>query len=438
MKIFYGWKIAFAACGLQVIQAMMLHQAFGAYVAVLTTEMGWSKTSLSLGSAMLSMEAALLGPVIGWFLDRFGAKGVIKIGVIMFGLGFIGLSHIDTLPGFYVTIAIIAVGASMAGYFPLNVAVIQWFEKKRARALSIVGLGFAVGGVFVPLIAGSIELFGWRPTAFGSGVLAILIGYPLASIFRRRPEDFGEVVDGIDSNTQAKTQASDKPTTPEPDFTAAQALRTKAFWLLAAGHGIALIVVMTVNTHAINHMRLSLGYSISQASVFIMIMTGFQVLGVLIGGYLGDKFEKRLVAAGCMLLHASALFVLTYAAGVIELMYFAVAHGFAWGLRGPFMQAIRADYFGRRAIGMILGVSAMVGAIGQTIGPLVAGVLGDATGDYELGFTVLSGIALIGAVVFWLAKRPLPPNSPPPAKTTEQSPPQTTTQTTGTSAAAPV
>ncbi|HEY7804137.1 MAG TPA: MFS transporter, partial [Orrella sp.] len=176
-------------------------------------------------------------------------------------------------------------------------------------------------------------------------------------------------------------------------------------------HGIALIVVMAVNTHAINHMRISLGYSISQASVYIMLMTGFQVLGVLLGGYLGDKFEKRLVAAGCMLLHASGLFVLTYATEVYELVYFAVAHGLAWGLRGPFMQAIRADYFGRRAIGMILGVSAMVGAIGQTIGPLVAGVLGDATGNYELGFTVLSGVALIGAVVFWLAKRPMPPSA---------------------------
>lgn len=430
MKIFYGWKMAYAACGLQIIQAMMLHQAFGAYVAVLAIEMGWSKTSLSIGSAMLSMEAALLGPAIGWFLDRFGAKGVIKLGVLMFGAGFIGLSQIDSLTGFYITIAIIAIGASMAGYFPLNVAVIQWFEKKRARALSLVGLGFAIGGVFVPLVAGSIEWFGWRATAMGSGVLAIAIGYPLASLFRRRPEDFGEVVDGIDSKIDATGKASAKPANPEPEFTAAQALRTRAFWLLAAGHGIALIVVMTVNTHAINHMRLSLDYSISQASVYIMVMTGFQVLGVLLGGYLGDKFEKRIVAAGCMLLHASALFVLTFATGVVELLYFAVAHGLAWGIRGPFMQAIRADYFGRRAIGLILGVSAMVGAIGQTIGPLVAGVLGDATGDYELGFTVLSAIALIGAVVFWMAKRPLPPNSPPLSKASRQ--------TTGTSHAAPV
>jgi MFS family permease len=135
-------------------------------------------------------------------------------------------------------------------------------------------------------------------------------------------------------------------------------------------------------------------------------MTMFQVVGVLAGGYLGDKFEKRIMAAGCMLLHALAMFVLTYATSVAELVFFAVTHGLAWGLRGPFMQAIRADYFGRRAIGMILGISAMVAAIGQMLGPLLAGILGDITGTYTLGFNVLTVIALCGAVVFWLARAP--------------------------------
>lgn len=414
MKIFYGWKIAFAASGLQIIQAMLLHQAFGAYVAVLTIEQGWSKTSLSAASAMLSMEAALLGPALGWFLDKFGSKGVIKIGVLMFGAGFIWMSQISSLTGFYSAIAVVAIGASMAGYFPLNVAVIQWFEKKRARALSLVGLGFAMGGAFVPIVASSIELFGWRATAMGSGIATIAIGFPLACMFKRRPEDFGMFVDGIDPKTQTQNSSQTLKTAPEPDFTAKQALRTKAFWLLAAGHGIALIVVMAVNTHAINHMRISLGYTIAQASFFIMLMTLFQVAGVLLGGYLGDKFEKRLVAASCMLLHASGLFVLTYATDVAELVYFAVAHGLAWGLRGPFMQAIRADYFGRRAIGMIMGISAAITALGQSIGPLVAGALGDATGNYKLGFTLLSIIALFGALVFYLAKRPVPPGAKPP------------------------
>jgi len=411
MKIFYGWKMVGAAFALQVLQAMMLHQAFGAYVAVLSVEQGWSKTSLSAASAMLSAEAALLGPFLGYFLDKFGSRGVIKTGVVMFGSGFIGLSFIESLVQFYCAIAVIAVGASMAGYFPLNVAIIQWFEKQRARALSVVGLGFALGGVFVPLIAGSIEYFGWRPTAIGSGIFVLCVGFPLACMFIRRPEDYGEVIDGRAYLEKHKETVSKQPAKPEPNFTAAQAIRTKAFWLLAAGHGIALIVVSSVNTHAINHMRLSLGYSISDASYFIMLMTFCQVGGVLLGGYLGDKYDKRLVASGCMILHSTGLFSLTYATGVIELTYFAVAHGIAWGLRGPFMQAIRADYFGRRAIGMIMGLSAMITALGQAIGPMLAGIMGDATGDYRVGFSVLATIAMLGSVVFFLAKRPPDPNA---------------------------
>ena len=51
------------------------------------------------------------------------------------------------------------------------------------------------------------------------------------------------------------------------------------------------------------------------------------------------------------------LLLLTYAMNTAMLVGYAVLHGAAWGLRGPFMQAIRADYFGRSAIGMILGLA---------------------------------------------------------------------------------
>ena len=138
-------------------------------------------------------------------------------------------------------------------------------------------------------------------------------------------------------------------------------------------------------------------------------MTMFQVFGVLIGGYIGDKVDKRFVAAGCMWSHAIGLLMLTYATGMGALLAFAVLHGLAWGVRGPFMQAIRADYFGRTFIGSILGISAIIAAAGQIFGPLLAGVLGDATGNYKLGFTVLAVIAACGSVLFLAAKRPPPP-----------------------------
>ena len=409
-KIFYGWKMVAAAASIQFIQAMMLHQAIGAYLAVLIEEKGWSKTSVSGASALQSMEAAIIGPVLGWFIDRFGSQWLIKIGIVLFGVGFICLSQIDTLGGLYGAVVVIAIGSSMCGYFPLNCAIIQWFEKKRARAISMVGLGLALGGIFVPVVAWGMQQFGWRTTALSCGVLAILVGYPIAMIFRRRPEDHGEVVDGhahqAPTTESATLQAEQDP---GHEFTARQALRTRSFWLVSAGHGLALLVVSAVNTHAINHMRISLSYTVAQASFFITLMTLAQVAGVLTGGVIGDRVNKTRVSAMCMLMHASGLLMLTYATDSLMLVGFALMHGFAWGLRGPFMQAIRADYFGRRSIGMILGLSAVIAAIGQVLGPMLAGILGDITGDYTLGFTVLALLAGTGFLSFWFARRPQPP-----------------------------
>jgi len=74
------------------------------------------------------------------------------------------------------------------------------------------------------------------------------------------------------------------------------------------------------------------------------------------------------------------------------------------------MQAIRADYFGRRSIGMIMGLSAAVIALGQVGGPMIAGVLGDATGNYRAGFTVLAAMAGLGSLTFLLARPPRAPS----------------------------
>jgi len=409
MKIFYGWKMVAAAVGMQFLSSLFLFQSLGAYASVLIEEKGWSKTAVSGAVSMQSMEGVFLGPIMGGFLDRYGSKQILRLGVIILGIGFMLLSQIESINSFYGAVLTLAVGTSLCGYFPLNVGIIQWFEKKRARALSTVGIGLALGGICVPAVAWSMQTFGWRATAFTSGIVIILLGFPLASVFRKRPEDFGEYVDGIAPSaapidtTPDLAKAASKA---EPSFTTMQALRTRSFWLLAAGHAFALLIVTAVNAHAINHMRTALHYTIAQASLIITIMTFFQLAGVLIGGYLGDKYQKRLLSAMCMIMHAIGLLFLTFATGRAALITFAVLHGLAWGIRGPFMQALRADYFGRQSIGQILGISGIIAAIGQFAGPLVAGVLGDATGNYRLGFTVLALTAATGSLLFLMAKKP--------------------------------
>ena len=403
MKNFYGWRIVIAGGALQFLQSMLLNQSFGVYLAVLVEERGWSKTALAGAAALKSTEVALLGPVLGWMVDRFGAKGLIRAGVVIFGIGFMLLSLIQSLAGFYAAFVVIALGSSMFSNSIVSVAIIQWFEKRRARALSALQFGGAIGGLFVFLVALSIEHFGWRATAFGSGVLTILIGFPLSSVIRSRPEDHGETIDGLPPTPVVAGQAA---APAGPAFTARQALHTSAFWLISLGHAFSLLVVTAVNVHAITHIKEGLGYSLAAASLVFTLVTVGQFFGVMIGWMIGDQFQKRKVAAACMLMHAAGLLMLTYATNLFVLILSSLIHGIAWGLRGPFMQAIRADYFGRRSIGMIIGLSSLITVFGNIIGPLLAGAFADWQGNYRTGFTILALLAAVGSLFFWMAKPP--------------------------------
>jgi MFS family permease len=165
-------------------------------------------------------------------------------------------------------------------------------------------------------------------------------------------------------------------------------------------------VVSAINVHAIVHIKEGLGYSLALASLYITLATAGQFVGVVCGWVIPEHVEKRKVTALTMLFHAAGMLSLTYAAGPVVLVLSALVHGVGWGLRGPFIAAMRADYFGRNSIGMILGLSSMIMVIGQIGGPLIAGAFADWLGDYRAGFTLIAALAAVGSLFFWLAKRP--------------------------------
>jgi MFS family permease len=418
-RVFYGYWMVAAAFGVQLITAGLLMQSYGAYVAILQEQKGWSKTALSGAFSLTQLVSGMVGPFQGVVMDRIGPRAVMRVGFVIFGIGFMLLSQVHSLTAYYAAFVVLALGFAMSAFFPLTVALVNWFERNRSRVLSTMSLGFAVGGLIVPLVALSLEQFGWRNTAFASGVVMIVAGVPLASVMRRRPEDYGDVVDGI------RSVPIDRPEAPEPekraqrDFTAREAIRTPAFWLISFGHGSALLVVGAVSVHLISHLKEDLGYSVGSASLVVTLMTSMQVFGMLIGGAIGDRYDKRMICAVCMLMHMVGMLLVTYATGLGMIGAFAVLHGLAWGIRGPLMQAIRADYFGRSNFGTIMGISTTIIMVGQISGPLFAGIMADITGDYVTGFTILAVLSGFGSGFFIFARRPTIPEPHPTARTVE-------------------
>lgn len=414
-RLFFGWLIVGAGMTMQAMVNLLLGSAFGSYVAVLQQDYGWSKTTFSGAYAMQQIESGLLGPIQGTLIDRFGPRATMRVGVVLFGFGFILFSRMDSIATFYLAFVTIALGSSLSGYFPITVTVVNWFARRRATALGLVSAGMAVGGLLAPVVAWSLSTHGWRTTAFTSGLLIMLIGLPITGLMRHTPEAYGERPDG-----RTTPAAADEPATtaaPEgPSFTARQALRTSAFWYIALGHASALLVVAAVNVHLVSFLKEGKGYSVTAGATVFALLTAASLTGQVGGGFLGDRFNKRKVVILCMLGHATALLLLAYSVGVWMVVLFALLHGLAWGTRGPLMAAIRADYFGRASFGAISGYASLVITAGTISGPLLAGVLADRLGDYRVGFTVLACLAGLGSIFWILAKPPRPPHETSPVQ----------------------
>jgi sugar phosphate permease len=419
--VFYGWWMLGAGVVILVLCAALFNGAYGAYVKVLHDEFGWSKASLSFGFALARLESGLFGPLQGWLTDRFGSRTVIRGGLLIFASGLFLFSQVNSLPLFFAALVLVASGSSLGGFLPLNVAVVNWFHRRRATALSILSMGMSLGGLILPLIVYNIENSGWRETAFGSGVAVLLIGLPASHFIRDRPEQYGMVVDGIREPAAAPGDGM-VSAHPEPvEFTPKQALRTPAFWLIALGHASALLVVSAVVVHLISHLNENQGYSLSTAAWIVTLITIMQFAGNLTGGIMGDRFNQRLIVTGCLLVHMVALLLMAYAWTLPIVILGAMMHGFAWGVRGPLMGSMRADYFGRTSFGMILGLSSLIVMFGSILGPIIAGVLADQTGDYKLGFTVLAVFAGLGSLFFFFAQRPRLPEAAPASASVEVS-----------------
>lgn len=414
--MFPGWWIVGAGVCIEALIHALFMQAYGAYTVLLRQDFGWSKTMLSSAFSLGQAEGGLIGPFQGMLVARWGSSAMSRLGAVLFGAGLMLFSLVNSPAMFFLAVFVTFTGVNFFGWFPVTVAIVNWFERKRARALAIYAMGVSVGGLIVPLTIYSLENVGWRETAFVSGILAIVLGYPLAGLLLRRAEDYGFQVDGAPAAETADETNSSSPVHPPAglvrDFTVREALRTPQFWLIAGGHSTALLMVSAVMVHLVPLINESKGYSLAQASLAVAVLTVAQAGGNLLGGVIGDRYSKRVIAAVCMVLHSIGLVMLAYGGGLLILLLAVVVHGIAWGTRGPLMMAIRADYFGRTHFSAIAGASQPIVMAGMTGGPLVAGFLYDRTGDYEAALLVLAIVASIGSLFWIFASRPHPPAAP--------------------------
>ena len=401
-RIFYGWYIAAAGFLSQFMFGILMFHSFGTYVALMQADFGWSRTTFSFAFAAQRIESGVLGPIQGWVIDTYGPRKVMIFGIVMFAVGFMLLSRVESLPLFYISFTLIAIGSSLGSFLSVLVAIVNWFRRRRVLATGVLTMGFAVGGLTATPMALLIEGIGWRDAAFASGVVSLIVGIPLALVVRHRPEPYGWLPDGVRSSSQVEGESEQI----EWSMTAREALTTSAFWFLALGQASALLVIGSLMVHLVIYIHEDLGYALGLAALAITIQTLGQIVGQLLATFFGDRVPKRPFVILALLGHSAAMLLLALAEGLPMIYVAVVINGVAWGSRGPLMMGLRADYFGPRRFGTIMGFSSLVIMLGMIIGPIFAGVMYDQTGSYRIGFIVLALVAALGSVMFLLVHPP--------------------------------
>ena len=414
-NIFYGWWLVVIALLVNAFTSSPVFGGVGVWVDSLEQEFGWSRTQLSIAFSVGQLEASVMGPVIGMLVDRIGSRKVVLIGISIIGIGFILLSFVSTIWMFYLSFAVLMIGASAGGWLPMMTTINNWFNKRRSMAMGFGGLGFSIGSfLLVPALAWLVNPnhYGWQATSLTLGLFFLASAYPVSLLIRNIPEDYGEVPDGFaylrnekNGNAIVETQTYD------PSYSMRDILKIPAFWIISICHGMSTMLIGTMTVHLILALK-DQGISVQTGAWIWGFTLGFSGLCQIFGGWIGDKVPKNLALCFFGWVQAVGVVTATFITSVYYAPIFVVIYGLGFGARMPLGTAIRGEYFGRKAFGKVLGWSMMPMMLLMMMGPLVAGKMYDVYGSYDGAFYLLAAVGFLGSIGFVFAKKPNPEDYP--------------------------
>jgi len=392
---FYGWVILATSGSTQVVRNAAASLTLAVFMYPMADDLGWSRTVLAGAASAGGLASTFLSPATGWAVDKYGARAVLSVSVLVLGITTF-LTGWATVPiFFYITYGIGRVIFSSPVQIGSSVVVSRWFIKSRGRANGILSFCHSIGMTGFPLMASIlIGIYGWQVTWQILGVAVWIVALLPAFLFlAETPESVGVLPDG-ETPPDNEEEASKQDMAEEISWTLREAMKTPALWQLAVGTGFLYIIQSGTNIHMAAYLQdINLDSKVAAAAVSLTaVFTGLGGLGWgLIIEKVAARFCYALVAA---LMAAAALLFIAVNSPQTALI---VASLFGISLGGALVipPVAFANYFGRDSLGAIRGITEPFNAFGQAIGALLSGVIRDGTESYELAFYTMSVVALL-------------------------------------------
>ncbi len=410
-RIFYGWWMVLVCCIAMAAGPILITGTFSIFVKPLAETFGWSRGDISLGFSLVALIISFYAPILGILIDRIGPRTVIISGAVVFGAGFCSFWFLsNSIWQFYGSYLLTAFGGASLTSLPFATIISRWFTQQRGIALGLMGTGVFLGGMYAPpLVTHVILTAGWRWAYVTLGLIIWCVALPMALFFlSNSPQEKGLRPLG---EGETATASSARHTSGR-NLTLAEARKTLPFWCMA----LSFALLSAVSHGAITHFAPLLtdkGLSPQQAATALMLLSAMGVLGRIIAGYLVDRMQPHLVAAGLFLGVVLGLVAAFNANDIRFALLFAAMVGLGFGAETDLMPYLIAHHFGLVSFGRIFGWLYGAFAFGGMLGPLLMGKIFDARGSYDTAFTILIPATILSAGLMLLLGEPgLPVKGP--------------------------
>ena len=357
--------------------------SFAAFFENFAKEFAAQRADVSWIFGLCGLVYFVLGAGGGMLADRWGPRLVCMTGMVFIAMGLFLTSLAQSLATVYLSYGLL-VGLGIAFVYTPSIASVQpWFNKRRGLASGIASSGVGAGTLILPVVVSYLLTeVSWRDALQMMSAGVLLFGLTAGFLLKRAPN--------LNGNTSGQL----------PGLTLSSALKTPSFKWLYMGTLLGAPVRFVPFAH-ISAAARDAGVPDAQAVGLVGLIGIGSLIGRFAIGWLADRMGR--IRTLMLMQGLMGLSYLVWAGAQDRWMFalFALWFGLSYGSIVSLLPAICMDLFGGRAVSAIIGTLYTGAALGNLLGPVLAGLVFDMTQSYVLVIWITLCISALATYSCW-------------------------------------
>ena len=422
---YYGWIVVGASSTVVFARMAPAITTLTVLIFPMSQQLGWSRTLIAGSVSAGAIASLVLSPVVGWAIDRYGARPVLVVSVAGLGLAMVSLAWATAPFTFYLAFAAGRVVFHTSAPIGASTVAARWFIRKRGRAIGIIFLFGAIGGIVFTMVASLVvESHGLRATWIAIGLVVLVFSVaPSLLLVAERPEDIGLLPDGVEPDLAMPSTEDQRAVRPgfsgeqaavitqvrrddDDSWTLRETVGTRTFWVLVSMGFTSFFVHTSIGVHMGAYFR-DIGLGAISAALAVSLSWTVSAVFSVTWGWVTDRIEVRYAYSGMFLVQAGSTLYLILASGTLGVFLAAGFFGIVSAGFNVVPSVMYANYFGRSSLGRIRGLGEAGVLLGQGTGPVIVGILFEIQGSYSMIFWVFVALSLTCSLVVLKAKAPV-------------------------------